>query len=318
MSAAPTDPLLARRDWLVGAAGGLGLLASARASAQAAASPAKAARRQAPVASATPSRPRVGLALGGGSARGFAHIGVLKSLDQAGIKPDVVTGTSAGALVGAFYAAGWSPWQIEELFLQVRESDVADFSAAGKRGLLTGDALAALVQARLKGAQIESFPIPFAAVATDLKTGEMQMLRSGPVADAVRASCSLPGIFVPKTIGGRELVDGGLVSPLPVEAARRMGCDVVIAVDVTAPPQPGDLSGLYEVILQSFDIMGRALSNQEALQADLLIRPETGAYSSSNFGVRRELIQAGYVAAQARLADVRHRIATSTPAMRAR
>ncbi len=315
MSADATPPRLARRDWLVGAVGGLGLLRQAGAQA---ADPARAAKKHAVAASSAPFRPRVGLALGGGSARGFAHIGVLKSLDQAGVKPDVVVGTSAGALVGAFYAAGWSPWQIEEFFLQVRESDVADFSAAGKRGLLTGDALAALVHAKLKEAQIESMPIPFAAIATDLKTGEMQLLRHGSVADAVRASCSLPGIFVPKTIDGRELVDGGLVSPLPVDAARRMGCDLVIAVDVTAPPQPADLSGLYEVILQSFDIMGRALSNQEALQADLLIRPETGAYSSSNFNVRRELIQAGYVAAQARIADIRHRIASAAPATHAR
>ena len=313
MSADANSAALARRDWLLGAVGSLGLLAGARAASAAGSEPAHVPKpRGAPASAATPSKPRIGLALGGGSARGFAHIGVLKSLDQAGIKPNVVAGTSAGALVGAFYAAGWTPWQIEEFFLQVRESDVADFSAAGKRGLLTGDALATLVQARLKGALIESLPIPFAAIATDLKTGEMQMLRTGPVADAVRASCSLPGIFVPKTVDGRELVDGGLVSPLPVGAARRMGCDIVIAVDVSAQPQPSDLSGLYEVILQSFDIMGRALSNQEALQADLLIRPETAPYSSSNFNVRRELIQAGYVAAQGRLADVRAKISAHT------
>lgn len=297
---------LARRDWLVGALGGLGLLAGAQAQ-----TAAGSAHKHAAAASTTSTKPRIGLALGGGSARGFAHIGVLKSLDQAGIKADVIAGTSAGALVGAFYAAGWTPWQIEEFFLQVRESDVADFSAAGKRGLLTGDALATLVQAKLKGAQIEALPIPFAAIATDLKTGEMQMLRKGSVADAVRASCSLPGIFVPKAVDGRELVDGGLVSPLPVGAARKMGCDIVIAVDVSAQPQPSDLSGLYEVILQSFDIMGRALSNQEALQADLLIRPETGAYSSSNFNVRRELIQAGYVAAQGRLGEIKRKVGTT-------
>lgn len=302
-----------RRDWLAGALGTLGaftLLADAKAQA-AASSAAKSTRRPAakPASAAPAGKPRIGLALGGGSARGFAHIGVLKSLEQAGIKPDAVVGTSAGALVGAFYAAGWTPWQIEEFFLQVRESDVADFSAAGKRGLLTGDALASLVQGKLKNARIESLPIPFAAIATDLKTGELQMLRQGPVADAVRASCSLPGIFVPKSVDGRELVDGGLVSPLPVGSARRMGCDVVIAVDVSAPPQPSELSGLYEVILQSFDIMGRALSNQEALQADLLIRPDTARWSSSDFNARRELIQAGYVAAQGKLADVRARLA---------
>lgn len=299
MSAHHNAAARARRQWLLGA---LGSVATAAATAQAAKSPAVAA------SAPTPARPRLGLALGGGSARGFAHIGVLKSLDQAGIRPDLVVGTSAGSLVGAFYAAGWTPWQIEEFALGVREADVADFATAGKRGMLAGDALARIVQERLKGARIEGLKTRFAAVCTDLRTGELALLRHGPVGDAVRASCSIPGVFVPKDLNGRELVDGGLVSPLPVRSARQMGADLVVAVDVAARPKRSDFPGLYEVILQSFEIMGRALADQEAQQADLLIRPETGQYSSSDFNVRREMIQAGYEACQAQLPEIRRRL----------
>jgi NTE family protein len=285
-----------RRRWLLGALGALSATGTA------------AQGQPASAAGTAPARPRIGLALGGGSARGFAHIGVLKSLDQAGIRADVVAGTSAGALVGAFHAAGWSPWQIEEFALQVKEADMADFASASKRGMLAGDALARIVHERLKGARLEGLRTRFAAVATDLKTGELQLLRQGPVADAVRASCSIPGVFVPKDLNGRELVDGGLVSPLPVRAARQLGADLVIAVDVAARPRRSDFTGLYEVILQSFEIMGRALADQEALQADLVIRPDTGQYASSDFSVRREMIQAGYEATQAVLPELRRRL----------
>jgi NTE family protein len=257
---------------------------------------------------ARPAAPRLGLALGAGSARGFAHIGVLKSLDQAGIKPDVVVGTSAGALVGAFYAAGYSPWQIETVALNVKDAEVADFATASKRGMLVGDSLWQFVNETLKGARIESLRTKFAAVATDLRSGEVLVLRSGPVADAVRASCSIPGVFIPRELGGRELVDGGLVSPLPVKAARQLGCDIVIAVDVGTRPNRAALPGMFEVLLQSFEIMGRALAEHEALQADVVLRPDTSQYASSDFSVRREMIQSGYEITQRHLPDLRRRL----------
>lgn len=257
---------------------------------------------------APPRAPRIGLALGAGSARGFAHIGVLKSLDQAGIKPDVVVGTSAGALIGAFFAAGFTAWQLEEVALRTREVDIADFATGSRRGLLVGDSLARFVNDALKGARIESLRTTYAAVATDLRSGEVVVLRSGPVADAVRASCSIPGVFVPREVGGRELVDGGLVSPLPVRSARALGCDVVIAVDVGTRPTKSALPGMYEVVLQSFEIMGRALAEHEAQGADVVLRPDTSLYTSTDFGVRREMIQAGYEAAQRALPDLRKRL----------
>jgi NTE family protein len=258
-------------------------------------------------------RARLALALGGGSARGFAHIGVARALEQAGIAVDLIVGTSAGALVGAFMAAGWSAAQMEAFALQVREADVADFASAGRRGMLAGEALARIVGERLRGAQIEQLRTRYAAVTTDLRSGELVLLRQGPVADAVRASCSIPGVFVPSMVQGRELVDGGLVSPLPVRAARQLGAEIVLAVDVAARPRRHELSGLYEVILQSFEIMGRALADQEALQADLVIRPDTAQFASSDFGVRREMIQAGFEAAQPLIPALRKRLETGTP-----
>jgi NTE family protein len=250
---------------------------------------------------ATPRAFKVGLALGAGAARGFAHIGVLKSLDQAGIRADVIAGTSAGSLVGVFYAAGFTPWQMEDVALKVRDIDVADMSTASKRGMFAGEALQKLVNSYVKNVPIEKFKIPFGAVATELATGEMVLLRAGDAGQAVRASCSIPGVFVPTTIGSKELVDGGLTSPLPVQAARHLGADFVIAVDVGSKPQNPTHAGLYEVLLQSFEVMGRALTKAEAVQADFVIQPENARFSSTDFAVRKELIQAGYEAAEAAL-----------------
>lgn len=275
-----------RRIFLAGAAA----LTAARAGAQ---------------SSATPRPFKLGLALGAGAARGFAHIGVLKSLDQAGIKADVIAGTSAGSLVGAFYAAGFTPWQMEDVALKVRDIDVADMSTASKRGMFAGEALQRLVNSYVKNVPIEKFKIAFGAVATELATGDMALLRAGDAGQAVRASCSIPGVFVPTTIGSKELVDGGLVSPLPVQAARQLGADFVIAVDVGSKPQNPTNAGLYEVLLQSFEVMGRALTKAEAVQADFVIQPENARFSSTDFAVRKELIQAGYEAAEAALPKLR-------------
>ncbi|OYT86422.1 MAG: esterase [Burkholderiales bacterium PBB6] len=306
-------PRSSRRAWMQQAGTGLGLavLGGAAVAAPAPATTSTAAPAPAPAAAgqgASVAKPRWALALGGGSARGFAHIGVLKSLDQAGLRPDVVVGTSAGALIGALYASGLSPWQIEEVALRIKDVEIADFASAGKRGMLAGEALARVVNDLVKGARLEQFKTRFVAVSTDLKTGEMVLLRQGPAGEAVRASCSIPGVFVPTEVNGRELVDGGLVAPLPARVARQQGADMVLAVDIAARPKRHDLNGLYEVVLQSFEIMGRALADQDAANADMVIRPDTGAWSSSDFSARREMIQAGYEATQRALPEIRKRL----------
>ena len=240
--------------------------------------------------------PRIGIALGAGSARGFAHIGVLQALEEAGISPTVVTGSSAGSLVGVFYAAGFTPWQMQDVALKVRDIDVADLTTGNKRGMISGRSLQRLVNGFVKDVPIEKMPRQFGAVSTDLDSGETVVLRQGDPGAAVMASCSIPGVFIPSTYKGRELVDGGLTSPLPVKVARDLGADYVIAVDVGTQPGQSQRSGLYEIILQSFEIMVRSLARLEGQTADLLIRPDTGRFASSDFAARKDLIEAGYLA----------------------
>lgn len=286
-----------RRQWL---ALGAGVIASGNALAQ------SSNRKAAPAANKV-----IGIALGGGSARGFAHIGVLQALDEAKVPISIVAGTSAGSLVGAFYAAGFSPWKMQEVALKVRDIDVADLSSGNRRGMLGGAGLRRLVNSYLDNMPIEKMPRRFAVVATDLATGELVALKRGDTGGAVAASCSIPGVFIPALFEGRELVDGGLTSPVPVGVARQMGADMVIAVDVGGRPTSKPRSGLYEIILQSFEIMGRSLAQMESKTANLLIQPKTDRFDSSDFSARKEMIEAGYLAGQAALPDLRRRLGLS-------
>ena len=181
-----------------------------------------------------PRTPKIGLALGSGSARGWAHIGVLRALDEAGIRPHVVCGASIGALVGAAYAAGelerFADW-VQALSLR-KVFGFMDFQLSG--GMLKGEKLIAFWRSQFVDMDMEAAPLPFAAVATDLHSGAEVWLRSGSMADAVRASIALPGLFTPVVHEGRWLVDGGLVNPVPASLARAMGADIVIAVDLNA------------------------------------------------------------------------------------
>ena len=166
--------------------------------------------------------PRIGLALGGGAARGFAHIGVIQVLEEAGIQPDLVAGTSAGSLVAALYAAGRNGATLARLALAMDESAITDWAFPG-RGLIRGEALARYVREQTGGKLIEQLPLPLGIVATDLDNGQGMLFQRGDVGAAVRASSAVPAIFQPVKIGTREYVDGGLVSPVPVRFARQMG-----------------------------------------------------------------------------------------------
>jgi len=181
-----------------------------------------------------PRRPLVGLALGGGAARGWAHIGVIRELQRLGIEPDVVCGTSAGALVGAIYLGGGLDWFEEWLRGLGRREMVRrlDVSLLGGGGLVEGKRLMDFLREHLGDPPIETLPKPFAAVASDLANGREVWLREGPVLGAVRASIALPGLFTPVERDGRWLVDGGLVNPVPVSVCRALGAEVVIAVNV--------------------------------------------------------------------------------------
>jgi NTE family protein len=193
----------------------------------------------APVAIVAPKiPPRIGLALGGGAARGFAHVGVIQVLEEAGIRPSMVAGTSAGSLVAAFYASGKSGKQLQHVAETMEEAAIADWTLPlFNRGMLRGDALARYVNGQVGSRLIEDFPLPLGIVATDLNSGQSMLFQRGDTGTAVRASSAVPAVFQPVRISGREYVDGGLVSPVPVRAARQMGAELIIAVDISSPPR---------------------------------------------------------------------------------
>ncbi|MFZ4481982.1 MAG: patatin-like phospholipase family protein [Rhodoferax sp.] len=250
--------------------------------------------------------PRIGLALGGGAARGFAHIGVIQVLEQAGIRPALVVGTSAGSLVAAFYASGKNGAQLQRIAETMEEATFADWTLpVFSRGMLRGDALARYVSAQVHGALIESMPLPLGIVATDLNSGQGVLFRRGDTATAVRASSAVPALFQPVRIGGREYVDGGLVAPVPVQYARQMGAELIIAVDISSAPEGNSASDTLDILMQTFSIMGKSINSFELRLADVVVRPSLAGVSSGDFGARRSAIEAGRVAMRAALPQLR-------------
>ena len=238
--------------------------------------------------------PRVGLALGGGAARGFAHVGVIQVLEEAGIRPSLVTGTSAGSLVAALYASGKSGAQLQHIAETMEEATIADWTLQiFSRGALRGEALAKYVNVQVGQKPIEAMVIPLGIVATDLNSGSEMLFQRGDTGTAVRASSAVPAVFQPVRVGAREYVDGGLVSPVPVRAARKMGAELIIAVDISTPPEASAANGTLEILLQTFTIMGKSISSIELKDADVLVRPALSGVSSADFGARKRSIEAG-------------------------
>jgi NTE family protein len=246
--------------------------------------------------------PRLGLALGGGAARGFAHVGVIQVLEQNGIRPDLVIGTSAGSLVAALYASGMDATALERAALSMEEATLTDWTLPfNGRGVLRGDALARYVRQAVGGRLIEQMPLPLGILATDLGNGQGTVFRRGDAALAVRASSAVPGVFTPVSIAGRDYVDGGLVAPVPVSQARAMGAEVVLAVDISADPEGNDASGLLKTLLQTTAIMGQSINRHELRGADVVLRPALSGVGSADFASRQRSIAAGRAAMQAAL-----------------
>ena len=268
-----------------------------------------------PVADVTPPAPprppRIGLALGGGAARGFAHIGVIQVLEENGIRADLVVGTSAGSLVAALYASGKNGAALNELADGMDETAFTDWSFPG-RGLLRGEALARYVRDNTGGRMIEQMKLPLGIVATDLGNGQPILFQIGDAGMAVRASSAVPAVFQPVRIGAREYVDGGLVSPVPVRFARQMGAEVVIAVDISAAPEGNATGDPMRMLLQTFAIMGRSINNFELREADVVMRPKLNGVGSADFAARKHSILAGREAALMQLAELKARIAAKT------
>ncbi|KIQ96209.1 patatin-like phospholipase family protein [Lysobacter sp. A03] len=262
----------------------------------------------APVTPVSVPQPRIGVALGGGAAKGFAHIGVIKMLEANGMEPVVVSGTSAGSVVGALYASGMDSFQMQRQAFALDESKIRDVSLFSG-GVIKGQKLQDYVNELVGGRTLDKMVKPFAVVSTQLETGERTVFVRGNTGQAVRASSSIPGVFEPTLIGGLHYVDGGIVSPVPVDAARELGADFVIAVDIStiaSGKAPGSLLGNVN---QSIAIMGRKLGAQELARADIVIRPKVDEIGPASFEQRNNAILEGEKAAMAALPQIRTALA---------
>ena len=258
---------------------------------------------------------RIGIALGGGAAKGFAHIGVIKMLEANGFAPAVVAGTSAGSVVGALYASGMNAFELQEKAVALDEAKIRDLQLSSG-GLLVGQKLEDYVNEQVRRQPMERLAKPFVAVATRLEDGERMVFARGNTGQAVRASSSVPGVFQPVTIGKYHFVDGGVVSPVPVDAARELGADVVIAVDISSKARGQAPSGLLGTVGQSIAIMGQKLGQAELGRADVIIRPQVLDIGGADFTQRASAILEGEKAALAAMPQIRERVAQAARAAR--
>ena len=262
---------------------------------------------------------KIALALGGGAARGFAHIGVIKALEAQGIFPDIIVGTSAGSVVGALYASGLNGFQIQELSMNMQEDQFIDGSGmyqciaetivSDKKGCIKGQALQDFINRNVNGRPMEKLNKTFAAVATNLGTGEMVVFRTGNTGMAVRASSSVPVFFEPVTINGQDYVDGGLVAPVPASVARSLGADFVIAVDISDRPQDRKMTGITDIMWQTFSIFVTTINRHEQSSADIVVRPVTSGLPSIDASGRNKAVLEGEKAVAKILPELKAKLA---------
>ncbi len=239
---------------------------------------------------------KIAIVLGAGASKGFAHIGVLKVLESNKIPVHMIVGTSAGSFVGSLYAYGYNAFDLQKLSFSIEKGDVVDL-AIPDNGFIKGEKLEEYVNRTVKNTPLEKFKIPFYAVATDIQAGREIVFGTGNAGAAVRASCSIPGIFRPVNISGRMYVDGGVVSPVAVDAARKYGADIVIAVDIAGDVDSSQPQGTIETILQAINIMYSKLAAIQLSRADVVIRPKVGYIGSADFSKRHEAVLEGEKAA---------------------
>jgi len=262
---------------------------------------------------------KIALALGGGAARGFAHIGVIKALEAQGISPDIIVGTSAGSVVGALYAAGYDGFQMQELSMTMEEDQLIDGSGiyrciaetvvSDKKGCIKGQALQDFINRNVHDRPIEKLDKTFAAVATNLSNGEMMVFRTGNTGAAVRASSSVPVFFQPVKINGQDYVDGGLVEPVPVSVARSLGADFVIAVDISDRPLDRRTEGVVDIMWQTFSIFGQTINRYELPKADVVVRPVTYGIPATDASGRNKAVLEGEKAVSVILPMLKARLA---------
>lgn len=260
---------------------------------------------------------KIGLALGGGAAKGFAHIGVIKMLEANGIVADVVSGTSAGSVVGALYASGMDGFTLQERAFGLDESQIRDISLLSG-GLIKGQKLQDYVNKLVNNRPLDKLKKPFAAVSTELDTGNRLSFARGNTGQAVRASSSIPGVFEPVMISGRRYVDGGVISPVPVDAARELGADFIIAVDISSKANAANSpSNMLGIVNQAVMIMGQKLGEQEMTRADIIIRPKVGKIGAADFDQKNVAILEGEKATLAAISDIKRKMLDKQKALAA-
>ena len=249
-------------------------------------------------------KPVIALVLGSGGARGYAHIGVIEALEQHGIQPDFIVGTSAGSIVGSIYASGKSAVELRQIALDMKVGDVRDFKI-GMKGFFDGQKVQDYVNKQVSEVPLEKMKIPMYVVATELQNGQRTVFNHGNTGQAVRASVSIPSMFIPTIIQGKEYVDGGLVSPVPVDIAKELGADVVIAVDILAQPENTETTNVWGLFNQNINIMQNKLAADELKNADIVIQPDLHE-KAHIFDVkgRQDTMQAGIDAANLRMHDL--------------
>jgi NTE family protein len=254
-------------------------------------------------------RPKVALVLGGGAARGFAHAGVIRALERAKIPIDIVVGANTGSLIGAIYADKKNGSDLETLALGLEERDIFDYNFINPtQGFARGERLEDFVAKKLSAKEIGELKLPFAAVATDIQNGEIVILQSGSIARAVHASSAIPGIFIPVSYQGKLLVDGGVLDNLPVDVARKMGGDVVIAVDLGEGAKAAPVSNVFENVVMSFYLMARQSTEARVKQADVVIRPKLSEVGWIDFSRKKEAFALGVQAAEQALPEIRKKL----------
>jgi NTE family protein len=250
-----------------------------------------------------PKAAKVAVVLGGGSAKGFAHVGVLKILEANRVPVHMVVGTSVGSLVGCLYAYGYPAYDLQKVAMGLEKGELADLTVPDN-GFVKGEKLESYVNRMVRDTPMERLRTPFYAVATDIGSGQETVFGKGNTGSAVRASCAIPGVFRPVRIGDRTYVDGGLVSPVAVDAARRMGATVVIAVDITGDVDGSVPEGTLDTIFQSINVMYAKIAADQLSRADVVIRPKVGYIASGDFTKRHEAILEGEKAAQEALPKI--------------
>jgi len=263
-----------------------------------------------PVAPVVKKEPKVALVLGGGSAKGFAHIGVIRVIEQEKVPIHMIIGTSAGSLIGGIYASNPDSFQLEWAAYKIDKNDILDISIVySKVGPVHGAKLEAFVEQTARAKRLEDTKIPFYPIATDLNTGETVTLEKGSLAKAVRASSAIPGIFVPVIFGNRTLVDGGVTNNIACDVARQKGADVVIAVNLQKDIKNSDIDSVFDIIGQSLNIMMYENSRYKLRYADIVIEPDIQDVPLFDFTKKKTLIEEGMKAAKKTIPRIKKLIA---------